>query len=73
MADEFIVGRPSQYPIKDCFEIGSDITRRMSISEHPLEELKYIIGLCNTLWDQHIVTETNEVKRVVLKTEQVIA
>jgi len=73
MVEKFIIGIPSQDPIKDCYSIGNDITRRMCVSGHPLEELKYLIELCDTLWDMHVVTETIEVKRVVLKTEQVIA
>ena len=72
MLEQFIVGKPTQDTIKNCYVIGGDITRRICISEHPLEELKYLIDLCSSLWDMHIVTETNDVKQVVLKTEQVI-
>ena len=69
MSDKFIVGVPSQDPIKDCFELGGDIARRICVSTNPLEELRYIIKLCDTLWDMHVVTEENEVKKVVLKTD----
>ena len=71
--DKVMIGKPSQDPIKDCYAIGGDIARRICVSATPLEELKYLIGLCDTLWDQHIVIEDNEVKKIVLKTEQVIA
>ena len=69
--DQVVIGRPSQDTIKDCYSIGGDITRRMCVSASPLEELKYLIDICDVLWDMHVVIETNEVKKVVLKTEKV--
>ena len=73
--NKVLIGRPLDNPIKDCYSIGCDITRRICVSGYPLEELKYFIGLCNILWDQYFVEENNEIKKIVLKTkqEQVIA
>jgi len=61
------VGRPSDNPLRDCYDIGSDICRLMCVSSDPLHDIRYLVDVLGKLWDQHKTVLDNEVKKVVLK------
>ena len=54
---------------KDCYFIAGEIGRLVSESDTPLQDLRYIVETCSTLWDMHSQLQESKVKAIVLKTK----
>lgn len=61
------VGRSEDSPLKDCYEIGSDICRMFCVSIDPGHDIRYLAGILDKLWDQHKTQVDAEIKNLVLK------
>jgi len=61
------VGRTDSNPLRDCYEIGSDICRMVMVSDTPGHDICYIAGILDKLWDQHKTVVDNKIGSLVLK------
>jgi len=64
------VGSTGGRPLKDCYELGSDICRMVAISDTPGHDICYLVNILDKLWDQHKIVASNKIGNLVLKVNE---